>query len=317
MKFFRCCLLRLIRGFAVAGLATPVSAQLVRQANTTLVMPLNPPTTAFTTQDAFGTFSTFSAPIALATPPGETNRLFVAERAGRIKILTNLNSPGPAVTFLDLSGKVVTDGENGLLGFAFHPQYATNGYFFIFYSTRESGPLQQRVARFKFTGSLPVDSTSELVLINQDDGATNHNGGDIHFGPEGYLYIAVGDEGGGNDSFGNSQRIDLDFFSGILRIDVDRLAGNLEPNPHPSVVINGATGFANRGGYGLRCSCVEVSHQHSGTLLAESHTRRRADSAGAAGNEHYPVLEASHQDRFPFDFLARVAPAGVLLRPAA
>jgi glucose/arabinose dehydrogenase len=83
-----------------------------------------------------------------------------------------------------------------------------------------------------------ADPASELVLIQQYDQASNHNGGDLHFGPDGYLYISVGDEGAANDAFLNSQRITRDFFSGILRIDVDRKAGSLAPNPHPSVLTD-------------------------------------------------------------------------------
>ena len=245
MKIFR----RRFPGYVAACLAAvlsvPASAQLVRQANTTLTLPANPPTTGYALVDAFAGI-TFSAPIAVASPPGETNRLFVVERAGRIKVITNLAAPSAPATFLDISSKVATDGENGLLGLAFHPQYAANGFFYVTYSTYVAGTLYQRVARFTVTANPSVaDAASEVDLLSQLDEATNHNGGDIHFGPDGYLYYSIGDEGGGNDSFNNSQRIDKDFFSGILRIDVDRKPGSLEPNAHPSVIINSGTGHAN------------------------------------------------------------------------
>ena len=240
-----CLRLGLFGVVAAVGMATPVSAQLVRQANTTLVMPLNPPTTAFATQDAFGAVSTFSSPIALAAPPGENNRVFVVERAGRIQIISNLSTTPAKALFFDIAARVTQDGECGLLGLAFHPQFATNGFFFVTYSTSNgNATYQQKLARFTASGNA-VDVGTEVVLINQFDQASNHNGGDIHFGPDGYLYYSIGDEGGGNDSFGNSQRIDLDFFSGIIRIDVDRLASNLEPNPHVSVVVNASTQLAN------------------------------------------------------------------------
>ncbi len=80
-----------------------------------------------------------------------------------------------------------------------------------------------------------ADPASETPLISQRDEADNHNGGQLAFGPDGYLYLSIGDEGGGNDQFANSQRLDRDFFSGLLRLDVDRRAGSLTPNPHPSV----------------------------------------------------------------------------------
>ena len=88
-----------------------------------------------------------------------------------------------------------------------------------------------------------ADAGSEVVLINQHDQEANHNGGDLHFGPDGYLYVSVGDEGGAGDTYQNSQRIDKNFFSGILRLDVDKRAGNPEPNPHPSVITT-ASGLA-------------------------------------------------------------------------
>ncbi len=112
------------------------------------------------------------------------------------------------------------------------------------YSTFVGSTLFERVARFTAVGNT-VNNNTEVILISQLDEADNHNGGDLHFGSDGYLYYSIGDEGGGNDQFNNSQRIDKDFFSGILRIDVDRKAGSLEPNSHPSVVINGVTNKAN------------------------------------------------------------------------
>ena len=135
---------------------------------------------------------------------------------------------------------------------AFHPGYATNRSFFVFYSTLSTTPglatnkLHERLSRFQTMAdnSDQADPNSEVVLINQYDRADNHNGGDLHFGPDGYLYVSVGDGGQQKDTLGNAQHIDKDFFSGILRIDVDKLPANLEPNPHPSVITN-ASGLAN------------------------------------------------------------------------
>ncbi len=229
--------------FGVLALVGELPAQLVRQANSTLTLPANAPTSAFVLQDAFAL--TFSAPIAIATPPGETNRLFVVERPGTIQIVSSLTTTPTKALFFDISARVTQDGECGLLGLAFHPQFASNGFFFVTYSTSNGdGTYQQKLARFTAVGNT-VNTNTEVILINQFDQASNHNGGDIHFGPDGYLYYSIGDEGGGNDQFMNSQRIDKDFFSGILRIDVDRKAGSLEPNPHASVVINGVTNKAN------------------------------------------------------------------------
>ncbi|MCM8526207.1 MAG: PQQ-dependent sugar dehydrogenase, partial [Lentisphaeraceae bacterium] len=138
---------------------------------------------------------------------------------------------------LDISSKVDDGGESGLLSIAFHPNFASNNTFYAFYTSPHNGSRHQFISRFVITGS----GVNETVLIRQQDQAGNHNGGDMHFGFDGYLYISAGDEGNQNDSLNNSQRIDKDFFSAILRIDVDRKSGNLEPNDHPAVVKSGGT----------------------------------------------------------------------------
>ncbi len=239
-----------------AMLAGPATAQLTRVPNTTLfaagALPASAPTTGYALADAFPGI-TFDYPLKAVTPPGETNRIFVIEKAGKIKVITNLASPASSV-FLDLTTRASfpvygppPGNECGLLGLAFHPNYATNGYFYIFYSTRDaSNNLFQRVSRFTVSASPNVaNAASEQILLSQADDFTNHNGGDLCFGSDGYLYVSLGDEGDANDTGANSQRINKDFFSGMIRLDVDRRAANLEPNTHPAVVINGVTGTAN------------------------------------------------------------------------
>jgi glucose/arabinose dehydrogenase len=174
-------------------------------------------------------------PVATATPPGETHRLFVVEKTGRIVVITNLARPTRTV-FANLTTNLLTSGEQGLLGLAFHPRYAENRRLFVF-RTLNTGPGTTRsahnvVTEFRASATNPniIDMASEVRLFAQRDEASNHNGGDLHFGPDGYLYVAVGDEGGGNDSYGNGQRIDRDLFAGLLRIDVDGRPGSLPPN---------------------------------------------------------------------------------------
>ena len=192
----------------------------------------------------------FSNPTCIASPPGETNRLFILEKHGRIIVITNLAAPTRTI-FMDISSRVSVDtaneasdssGEEGLLGLAFHPGYATNRIFYAFYTgqaTNGSGSLQLHdiLARFQTTSTNANvgDPNSEIRFIAQYDLANNHNAGDLHFGPDGYLYVSLGDEGGAGDNFGNSQHIDQDFFSAIMRLDVDKRPGNLTPNPHVSI----------------------------------------------------------------------------------
>jgi len=220
------------------GLSVARADSSTRQPNTTLTLPRNPPSFGFEVTEAFPGL-TFIQPVCLASPPGETNRLFVVERDGVIKVITNLANPDSTV-FLDLRSRVAPDGEGGLLGLAFHPDYQSNGYFFVYYTLWTTSPggsgFHDRLSRFQVAATDPARALpgSETVFLNQFDEADDHNGGDIHFGPDGYLYVALGDEGGGHDIFENSQRINKDFFSGILRIDVDKRPGSLPPNPHPA-----------------------------------------------------------------------------------
>jgi glucose/arabinose dehydrogenase len=208
--------------------------QLTRVPNTSLKMPQNPAVRGYTLQQQFG--RAFTAPVALVTPPGETNRLFIVEQNGRISLITNLTSATPTVlTFLDLRTRVTFGGEQGLLGLAFHPKYRENGLFYVFYVTQ--GTARDRLSRFSVSADNAdaADASSEVILIDQLDDYSNHNAGDLHFGPDGYLYVALGDEGGGGDTGNNSQRIDKDFFAGMLRIDVDMRPDNLAPNPHAAI----------------------------------------------------------------------------------
>jgi glucose/arabinose dehydrogenase len=187
---------------------------------------------------AFPTLPSFANPICIASPPGETNRLFVCEHAGNIIVITNLAAPTRTV-FMNLTSKVQFSGEAGLLGLAFHPGFATNGYFYVFYVGQTNSSLSDVVSRFQIsaTNTNQGDTNSETPLFVQKDRADNHNGGDVHFGPDGYLYIAVGDEGNEQNTFHNAQHINSNLFSGILRIDVDKLPGSLAPNPNATALI--------------------------------------------------------------------------------
>ena len=188
--------------------------------------------------NAFGTI-TFTQPLCLRTPPGETNRIFVLEKTGLIQVLTNVGAatPGKSI-YMDLRSNLSTSVEQGLLGLAFHPQFQSNGYFYIYRSWAPgTGLVYERLSRFQANPpSAPVTlASTELVLFDQQDDAANHNGGDLHFAGDGYLYISLGDGGLQNDQLNNSQTIRKGFQSGMLRIDVDQLPGNLPPNPPSSI----------------------------------------------------------------------------------
>jgi glucose/arabinose dehydrogenase len=196
--------------------------------------------TGYQLVNAFGSL-TFSQPLCIRTPPGETNRIFILEKTGLIQMVTNIGSANPAKTiYMDLRARLSTSSEQGLLGLAFHPQFQSNGLFYIYRSYAPgTGIVYERLSRFLANPpSAPTASTNtEVVLFDQQDDASNHNGGDLHFGNDGYLYVSLGDGGGQNDQLNNSQTIRKGFHSGLLRLDVDNLPENLPPNPVSSITV--------------------------------------------------------------------------------
>jgi glucose/arabinose dehydrogenase len=165
---------------------------------------------------------TFTAPIELLSAPGQSNRLFLVQQNGIIKVFPNKKGLASAEVkdFLNLSSKLVSGGERGLLGMAFHPQYLTNGYFYVHY-TRPT-PLTSVIARYTVKADNPneADPGSELILFTQSQPYDNHNGGKLAFGNDGYLYVSIGDGGSGGDPQNYAQNLTT-LLGKILRIDVD------------------------------------------------------------------------------------------------
>jgi len=220
-------------------------ADTLRIDNPALAAPPAPPITTYSMVNAFGNNSLFIQPVAMTSPPGDTKRLFVCQKSGQVKIVTNPSSKRPLVsTFLDLQSTAIrrnitlaTEGEWGLLSLAFHPAYAINRQFFISYAMVADGVTYLRLSRFTTQSGNPnaADLNSEVVLLQQRDENNAHNSCDLHFGPDGYLYMSLGDTGSQYDGDKVSQLITRNFNSAILRLDVDKKPGNLEPNPHPSI----------------------------------------------------------------------------------
>ena len=228
---------------------------ILRLTNNTLNVPTTPPATAYQLVNPFPTLS-FNQPLCLSTPPGETNRLFVCEKGGLLRVIPNLAATSPtASTFLDLPtvltsrGEAIsTGGEQGLLGLAFHPSFPASNYFYIYYSVTTNSVTYERLSRFTVSAgnSNAANTATEVMLFQQADSANNHNGGDLHFGPDGYLYISLGDGGDQNDSQNHAQRIDDGFYAGIARIDVDKKPGSVEPNHLAGVFL-----YSGNAAYGI------------------------------------------------------------------
>ena len=147
------------------------------------------------------------------------SRLFVADQHGYVILLNSL-ALANAQPFLDIHDRVVYGGERGLLGIAFHPQYRSNGYFFVNYTGAGDST---HISRFKVNADNPdiADPFSERKILTIPQPYANHNGGDLHFGGDGYLYIGLGDGGSGGDP-GNRAQNKKTFLGKMLRIDVDK-----------------------------------------------------------------------------------------------
>jgi len=183
-------------------------------------------------------------PVAL-THAGDT-RLFIAEQTGTIRICDALGLR--ATPFLDIRSIVLSGGERGLLSVAFHPQYRDNGLFFVYYTNRNG---DNNVARYKVSSDPDrADPASGTILLTiPHPNFANHNGGQLQFGPDGYLYIGTGDGGSGGDPNNNAQNLGQ-LLGKILRIDVDHGSPYAIPPSNPFVARAGARGEI--WAYGLR-----------------------------------------------------------------
>ncbi len=189
--------------------------------------------------DTMEVASGLSAPLYVTHAPGDNTRLFILEQPGRIRLVHNgilLTTP-----FLDITGEVSYGGERGLLGLAFHPDYANNGYFYIDYT--RSSPVNDGatvVARFQVSSDSNVAlAASESIILTQSQPYANHNGGWLGFRPtDGYLYIALGDGGGSGDPNQNGQDSTI-WLAKLLRIDVDGGSPYAVPSDNPYVGVPG------------------------------------------------------------------------------
>ncbi len=187
------------------------------------IVPPPPPTTTTPTISVSRVFPslTFSQPTVLKQAPGDSSRWFVGEKGGVIRVFANNASSSSASVFLDITGVVNASAEGGLLGFAFHPDFPVTPEVFVSY-TRSGAPLVSYISRFLSNDNgLTLLAGTEDPILTVLQPATNHNGGDILFGPDGFLYVGFGDGGGSGDPQGNGQN-DENLHGTIVRIDVDQ-----------------------------------------------------------------------------------------------
>jgi glucose/arabinose dehydrogenase len=247
----------------------------------------------------------FFKPTFITHATDGSDRLFVVQQNGIIKVFLNDSSMSVASTFLDLSHKISSySGEEGLLGLAFHPNFRQNGFFYVSYTRFKPGTHAMQVVISRFSVS-PVDanradSLSEYFLLTNDkpsDGGvvqSNHNGGMLSFGPDGFLYIGTGDGGSANDPWNNAQNLSV-LLGKILRIDVDHgLPYAIPPDNPYAGNTNGWKGEI--WAYGLRNPWRFSFDSLSGRLWAGDvgqDTREEIDLITKGGNYGWRVMEGS------------------------
>jgi glucose/arabinose dehydrogenase len=194
----------------------------------------------------------FESPVEFTHAADGTNKVYVVEQKGVIRVFDNVSATSQASVFLDIDARVDMNGEMGLLGLAFHPNFKTNGYFYVNYN-RNSPTRQTVISRFKVNaGSQVADPGSEKILLTYDQPYTNHKGGKLAFGPDGYLYIAAGDGGSGGDPQNNAQNR-KNLLGKILRIDVNVAETEKYAIPKDNPYVGNTEGFREEiYAYGLR-----------------------------------------------------------------
>ncbi len=235
---------------------------------------------------ALQTVATGLPPAVYADAPAGDGRLFVALRDGRV--VTLAGCPPEATTYLDLRDRILSGGERGLLGLAFHPGFASNGRLFVNYTDRNGDTVISEI-----TGT---DPASERIILQVAQPASNHNGGMLAFGPDGFLYVGLGDGGGGGDPFGNGQDVRT-LLGSILRIGVDGRRPYAIPAGNP---FAGGGGRAEIWAYGVRNPWRFSFDSLTGDLYAGDVGQdawEEVDVLGpgdAGANLGWPIMEGAH-----------------------
>jgi quinoprotein glucose dehydrogenase len=241
-------------------------------------------------------------PLVVTHAGDGSHRLFVASQYGVVHVLAgDQPSPTEAPVFLDIETRVVykdKENEEGLLGLAFHPKFSQNGQFFVYYTTT-SAPHTSVVSRFHLLpNSNRADPNSELELMRIQQPFWNHNGGGLAFGPDGYLYIALGDGGAANDPMGNGQNLST-LLGSILRIDVDREdSGRKYGIPKDNPFVNHERARSEIWAYGLRNVWGMSFDRETGTFWAADVGQdlwEEIDLIVKGGNYGWNLREGKHK----------------------
>ncbi|MCP3905766.1 MAG: PQQ-dependent sugar dehydrogenase [Planctomycetes bacterium] len=243
----------------------------------------------------------FVRPVQLVHADDGTNRVFVVEQPGRVRVTENDPEIRSTRVFLDIKSKVrMRHNEEGLLTLAFHPKYRENGQLFVYYTA--SKPRRGVLSRLRVSAENPdhVDPSTEEVILEVDQPYGNHNGGTIRFGPDGFLYLSLGDGGYANDPHGNGQKLST-LLGAVLRLDVDRTDGRRPyaiPADNPFVGRDGARGEI--WAYGLRNLWRMSFDAQTGELWGADVGQNRweeIDLITKGGNYGWNIREGRHDFR--------------------
>lgn len=238
----------------------------------------------------------FSSPVEFTSLAGSTNRNFVVEQSGRVYTFINSDSTTTAAEVINLSSRIASGGERGLLGFAIHPDFPAKPYFFTYYTRSSDGSIV--LSRFVMDPSTFVgDLNSEVILLTIAHPNTNHNGGKLAFGPDGFLYLGPGDGGGGGDPDRNGQNLKT-LLGKILRIDVDHSEnGNNYAIPAGNPFKGNSTGMREEiYAYGFRNPWKFSFDSATGTLWVADvgqGAREEVDIVELGKNYGWNVMEGS------------------------
>jgi glucose/arabinose dehydrogenase len=239
----------------------------------------------------------FESPVGIYSAPGDSSRLFVVEQTGVIKEFDANENVTAATVFLDIHDRVISGGELGLLGLAFPPQFNKSSAFYVYYTA--DNPLRSVVSRFSVSsanGRL-ADANSEEVVLQIRQPFPNHKGGQIAFGPDGYLYVGLGDGGGEGDPLGNAQNRST-LLGKILRIDVNSASGNANYSIPPDNPFVGDLGGYREEiyAYGLRNPWRFSFDSTTGSLWAGEVGQNRIeeiDLVKGGGNYGWNIMEGT------------------------
>ena len=239
---------------------------------------------------------TFDMPVEL-TSLDNSDRIFVIEQKGVIQVFKNSPEVKKSTVFLDIEKQVSSGGEMGLLGLAFHPEFATNGYFYVNYTRRD--PLETIISRFKVNASNPetADQNSETILLRFDQPYDNHNGGKVGFGNDGFLYISAGDGGSWGDQKNRAQNR-KELLGKILRLDVNSTSqGRKYGIPKDNPFVANKEGYREEiFAYGMRNAWRFNFDRETGLLWAGDVGQNKIeeiDIIEKGGNYGWRIMEAN------------------------